>query len=76
MSSTGLTDFNANYINSDIIDVNQKLTVNNIDIIELINNNFYDLSGNIQDLSENLINKITDLSQNIYDLDKVNHLIF
>ena len=24
MSSTGLTDFNANYINSDIIDVNKK----------------------------------------------------
>ena len=44
MSSTGLTDFNANYINSDIIDVNEKLTVNNIDIIDLINNNFNDLS--------------------------------
>ena len=47
MSSTGLTDFNANYINSDIIDVNEKLTVNNIDILNLINNNFYDLSENI-----------------------------
>jgi len=80
MSSTGLIDVNANYINSDIIDVNEKLTVNNIDIIDLINNNFNDLSGNIQDLSENvinkindlslnLINKITDLSQNLYDLD-------
>jgi len=80
MSSTGLIDVNANYINSDIIDVNEKLTVNNIDIIDLINNNFNDLSGNIQDLSENvinkindlslnLINKINDLSQNIYDLD-------
>jgi hypothetical protein len=45
MSSTGLIDFNANYINSDIIDVNQKLTVNNIDIIDLINDNFNDLSG-------------------------------
>jgi hypothetical protein len=31
MSSTGFIDFNANYINSDIIDVNEKLTVNNID---------------------------------------------
>jgi hypothetical protein len=65
MSSTGLIDFNANYINSDIIDVNEKLTVNNIDILELINNNFYDLSENIQDLSQNVINKITDLSQNV-----------
>jgi hypothetical protein len=35
-SSTGLTDFNANYINSYIIDVNRKLTVNNINILELI----------------------------------------
>jgi len=40
MSSTGLKDFYANYINSDIIDVNQKLTVNNINIFDLINNNF------------------------------------
>jgi hypothetical protein len=40
MSSTGLIDVNANYINSDIIDVNEKLTVNNINILELINNNF------------------------------------
>jgi hypothetical protein len=72
MSSTGLIDFNANYINSDIIDVNEKLTVNNIDIIELINNNFYDLSENIQDLSQNVINKITDLSQNTFD--KINDL--
>ena len=39
MSSTGLIDVNANYINSDIIDVNEKLTVNNIDILDLINNN-------------------------------------
>ena len=39
MSSTGLIDVNTNYINSDIIDVNEKLTVNNIDIIDLINNN-------------------------------------
>ncbi len=80
MSSTGLIDVNANYINSDIIDVNEKLTVNNIDILDLINNNFNDLSGNIQDLSGNvinkindlslnLINKINDLSQNLYDLD-------
>ncbi len=70
MSSTGLTYFNANYINSDIIDVNEKLTVNNIDILELLNNNFYDLSENIQGLSENLINKINDLSQNmINDID-------
>ncbi len=36
MSSTGLIDVNANYINSDIIDVNEKLTVNNINISELI----------------------------------------
>ena len=65
MSSTGLIDVNGNYVNSDIIDVNEKLTVNNIDIIDLINNNFNDLSGNIQDLSENLINKRNDLSQNM-----------
>ena len=55
MSSTGLIDVNANYINSDIIDVNEKLTVNNINILELINNNFHDLSENIFDLSENII---------------------
>ena len=42
MSSTGLIDVNANYINSDIIDVNEKLTVNNIDTIDLINNHFND----------------------------------
>ncbi len=35
MSSTGLIDFNANYIISDIIDVNKKLTVNDIDIFDL-----------------------------------------
>ena len=46
MSSTGLIDINANYLNSDIIDVNQKLTVNNIDILDLINNNINDISGN------------------------------
>jgi hypothetical protein len=65
MSSTGLIDFNANYINSDIIDVNKKLTVNNIDILDLINNNFKDLSENIIDLSGNIIDKINDLSENI-----------
>ncbi len=32
--------FNGHYSNSDIIDVNQKLIVNNIDIVDLINNNF------------------------------------
>jgi hypothetical protein len=36
MSSTGLIEFNASYTNSDIIDVNQKLTINNIDIVALI----------------------------------------
>ena len=36
MSSTGLINVNANYFNSDIIDVNEKFTVNNIDIIDLI----------------------------------------
>ncbi len=40
MSSTGLINFNANYISSDVIDVNKKLTVNNMDILDLINNNF------------------------------------
>jgi len=67
MSSTGLIDFNANYINSDIIDVNEKLTVNNIDILNLINNNFDDLSENIIDLSENVYDKIFDLSGNIFN---------
>ncbi len=52
MSSTGLIDVNANYINSEIIDVNEKSTVNNIDIIDFINNNFNDLSENIQGLSK------------------------
>ncbi len=58
MSSTGLIDFNANYMNSDIIDVNNKLTVKNIDIVNFINNNFNDLSENRYDLSENIINSI------------------
>ncbi len=35
-----------------------KLTVNNIDIVNLIHNNFNDLSENIYDLSENVINSI------------------
>ncbi len=38
-----INHFNANYINSDILDVNQKMKVNNIDIVNLINNNFNDL---------------------------------
>ncbi len=45
MSSTGLIDFNADSIHSNIIHVNKRLTVNNIDIIDLINNNFNYLSG-------------------------------
>ncbi len=49
MSSTGLIDLNANYINSYVIDVHEKLTVNNIDIVNLINNNFNSLSENICD---------------------------
>ena len=79
MSSTGLIDFNANYINSDIIDVNEKLTINNIDILNLINNslndlseNIFDLSENIIDLSQNIIYKIFDLSGNI--IDEIFHL--
>ncbi len=44
MSSTGLIDFNTNYINNEIIDVDKKLTVHNIDIVSLINNYFSDLS--------------------------------
>ncbi len=35
-----------------------KLTVNNIDSVKLIHNNFNDLSENIYDLSENVINSI------------------
>ena len=65
MSSTGLIDINANNINSDIIDVNQKLTVNNIDILDLINNNSNDISGNLNDISGNLNDlwdKVIDLS--------------
>ena len=69
MSSTGLIDFNANYINSDIIDVNEKLTVNNINILELVNKKFNDLSENIFDLSENIF----DLSGNI--INNINNLL-
>ena len=65
MSSTGLRDFYGNYINNDIVEINQKLTVNKIDVIDLINNNFYDLSGNIQDLSGNLHTEII-IYQEIY----------
>ena len=61
MSSTGLTDFNANYINSDIIDVNDSLLIKQINVLDFIN----DLSENIVDLSENIINNIFDLSENI-----------
>ncbi len=56
--STGLIDVNANYVNSDIIDVNQKLTVNHIDIVDWINNFFNDLSWNIKNLSINVMKKI------------------
>jgi hypothetical protein len=86
MISTGLNDLNVNYINSDIFDVNEKLAANVIDILNLMNNNFYDLSENIFDLSENIFDlseNIIDLSQNIiykiFDLsgniiDKIFHL--
>jgi len=78
MSSTGLKDFYANYIDSDIIDVNQKLTVNNINILDLINNNLNDVSGNLNDVSGNLNDisgNINDISGNLNDLwQKVNDL--
>ncbi len=61
MSSTRLID--ANFINSDIIDVNQKLSLSNIDIVDLININFNDLSGNIYDLS--LIYQETKFKKNL-----------
>jgi hypothetical protein len=60
MSSTGLIGLNANYNYSDIIDVNQKWTVNDIDMVNLINNKFNDLSENLFDLSENIIYSIFD----------------
>ena len=61
MSSTGLIDFNANYINSDIIDVNDSLFIKKINVLDFIN----DLSENLIDLSENVYDKINDLSGNI-----------
>ena len=79
MSSTGLKDFYANYIDSDIINVNQTLIVDNQDIINLINDisnnvtdliniNLNDISGNINDISGN----INDISNNVNELwDKV-----
>ena len=54
MSSTGLIDFNANYINSDIIDVNDSLFIKKINVLDFIN----DLSENLVDLSENVYDKI------------------
>ena len=77
MCSTGLIDINANYLNSDIIDVNQKLTVNNIDILDLINNNVNDISGNINDISGNLNDlwdKVIDLSDNVTQIKITNEL--
>ncbi len=65
MSSTGLIDFNANHINSDVIYVTKNLTVNNIDIVKLINNNFSYLSEYVYDLSENIINSIYMIYQKI-----------
>jgi hypothetical protein len=41
------------------------LTVNNIDIVNLINNIFNDLSEYIYDLPENVMNSIFDLPENI-----------
>ena len=52
MSSTGLNDFDSNFINSDIIYVNKKLTVHSTDSVYLTNNNFKDLSEYTYDLSE------------------------
>ena len=77
MSSTGLIDINANYFNSDIIDVNQKLTVNKIDILDLINNNSNDISGNLNDISGNLNDlwdKVIDLSDNVTQIKLSNDL--
>ncbi len=57
-------------INSDIIDVNEKLTANNIDIIDLINYNLNEMNmlndseNTVIDLSENL----NDLSENIAEV--------
>ena len=64
MSSTGIINANFNDLETDNIDVNESLFINNINILELINTNFNDISGNIQDLSENIIIKINDLSGN------------
>ena len=52
MSSTGLNDSNSNFVNSDIIYVNEKLTVHSTDSVYLTNNNFKDLSEYTYDLSE------------------------
>ncbi len=68
MSSTGLIGFNAHYINSDILDVNKKLSVNSIDILDLINNNFNNISGNGNDISGNVNNQINDISGILKDL--------
>ena len=52
MSSTGLIVFNSNFINSEIIYVNKKLTVHSTDSVYLTNNNFKDLSECTYDSSE------------------------
>jgi hypothetical protein len=52
MSSTGLNDSNSNFVNSDIIYVNEKLTVHSTDSVYLTNNNFKDLSEYTYDLSK------------------------
>ena len=58
MSSIGLKTFNADYINSEIIDVNDTLKVQNINILDLIKN---DISFNINIIN----NKLIDLSNNL-----------
>jgi hypothetical protein len=46
----------------------KKLTVNNIDILNLINNHFYDFYQKIYMICQNLINKINDIPENLFDL--------
>ena len=65
MSSTGLNDSNSNFINSEIIFVNKKLTIHSTDSVYLTNNNFKDLSECIYMIHQKKIKNIYDILENI-----------
>ena len=61
MSSTGIINGNYDDLETDILDVNKSLFLNNVNILNLISDGINDISGNIN-------NQINDVSGNLNDL--------